>query len=316
MALETIGNVVVLVGGVGGAKLALGLSHILPPERLTIIVNVADDMWHLGLRICPDSDTILYTLSGLVDKANGWGVAGDTIHMLEALKRYNGETWFRLGDRDLATHFMRTQMLNQGARLTEVTRYLATQLGVMHPILPVTDDPVATMVDTVEHGELEFQSYFVRYRWQPQVRTIRYQGIESAKITPEVEQAIAEADVILFAPSNPWLSIQPILGVRGMLEAILARHVPRVAVTPIIGGDAVKGPAAKIMRELNQEVSAQTVADFYGASINGFVNDVRNPEFQKSGLHTIQLDTLMQTDDHKRALAENILNWVVNWDAI
>jgi LPPG:FO 2-phospho-L-lactate transferase len=314
MALDIDKQIVVLVGGVGGAKLALGLARVLPPDRLTIIVNVADDFWHYGLKICPDSDTIMYTLAGLVDPVNGWGLKGDTTAMLDMLGRYGSETWFRLGDRDMATHLLRTQMLNSGLRLTEVTAALSRSLGVEHPILPVTDAPVSTIVETVEHGEMDFQSYFVRHRWQPQVRGLRYAGLDQAEVTPEVERALDAADIVLFGPSNPWLSIEPVLGVRGMRDQLTARSIPRVAITPIIGGDAVKGPAAKIMRELDYAVTAQTVADTYGEAINGFVDDSRNEKFTFAGLRTVQLNTLMQTDEQKIALAEQILNWITRWD--
>src|SRR5690606_31832707 len=215
--------------GVGGAKLAHGLAQILEPGQLTVIVNTGDDFWHYGLRVCTDLDTVMYTLAGLADPVNGWGIAGDTDYNLQALRRYGEETWFRLADQDLATHLLRTQWLNQGRRLTEITRELATRLGVRHTILPMTDAPVATMVNTVEYGELEFQVYFVKMRWQPVVRSLRLAGIEAAAMSAEVEQAIATADVILFGPSNPWLSIMPILSVPGLRDALIARDVPRVA---------------------------------------------------------------------------------------
>jgi LPPG:FO 2-phospho-L-lactate transferase len=314
MALAFNKRVVVLVGGVGGAKLAYGLARVLPPELLTVIVNVADDFWHYGLKICPDSDTIMYTLAGVVDPVNGWGVSGDTTVALEMLGRYGGETWFRLGDRDIATHLQRTQMLASGQRLTQVTAALARALGVEHPILPVTDAALATMVDTVEYGELAFQTYFVRHRWQPTVRGLRYAGLEQAEVTLEVAQALEATDAVLFGPSNPWLSLEPVLGVRGLRERLVRRDIPRVAITPIIGGDAVKGPAAKIMRELDYAVSAQTVAAYYGDAINGFVDDTRNPAFEAEGMRVLRMDTLMQTDAHKVALAEHVLSWIMRWD--
>lgn len=302
-------NVVALVGGVGGAKLAYGLAQLVPPERLTVIVNVADDFWHYGLRICPDLDTIVYTLSGLVDPVNGWGVAGDSTHMLDMLRQYGEDPWFRLGDRDLATHLLRTQRLHSGQRLTEVTRDLARQAGVPCAVLPVTDDPVATRLDTVEYGELDFQTYFVKYRWQPTLRGMRYQGIEAARLSPEVEQALDQADVILFGPSNPWLSLEPLLAIPGLRDRLRARSVPRVAVTPLIGGKAVKGPTAKIMVELNYEVSPGAVARFYGDTITHFVVDVRDsiPRTEPADLHYLQLDTLMPDDASKMRLARQIL---------
>ncbi|MBC8098866.1 MAG: 2-phospho-L-lactate transferase [Armatimonadetes bacterium] len=309
-------NVVVLVGGVGGAKLAYGLAQLLPPERLTVIVNVADDFWHYGLRICPDADTLMYTLSGLVDPVNGWGIGGDTTAMLDMLRRYEGETWFRLGDRDLATHLIRTQMLRAGERPTQVMQHLATKLGVACTLLPATDAEVMTLIETAEYGTLEFQDYFVRYRWQPVVKAIRYSGIDHAKLTPEVEHAIDAADVILFGPSNPWLSVQPILAIPGMRERLLARRVPRVAVTPIVGGEALKGPAAKIMRELGLAVSPVTVAAFYGDLINGFVVDQRDANLPFSDVITMLLDTIMPNNESKLNLARQVLMAVEKWGAV
>jgi LPPG:FO 2-phospho-L-lactate transferase len=306
-------KVVVLVGGVGGAKLAYGLAQLLPPEQLTIIVNTGDDFWLYGLRICPDLDTILYTLSGLVDTVNGWGVSNDTAHTVQALQRYGEETWFRLGDQDIATHLLRTQWWQQGVRLTEIERRLAERLGVKHAILPMADAPVATMVDTVEQGEVDFQTYFVRYRWQPTVRALRLAGIESAAMTPEVEQALNSAEVVIIGPSNPWLSIAPIMAVRGLRETLVARDVPCVAITPIIGGKAVKGPAAKLMGELGYESSARTVAQYYQGIINGFVYDEQDAGLAISGVRIRTLNTIMTTNADRIFLAKSVMDWVSEW---
>lgn len=303
-------NVVVLVGGVGGAKLAHGLAQILPPERLTVIVNTADDFWHYGLRVSPDLDTVMYTLSGLVDKSNGWGIAGDTRAMLGALQRYGEQTWFGLGDQDIATHLLRTQMLAAGESLTAITRHLTTALGIRHTVLPMTDAFVATKIDTIERGELDFQVYFVKHRWQPTARGIRFEGIEQAAISDAVARALDAADVILIGPSNPWLSIAPILAVPGLRERLVTRDVPRVALSPIVKGEAIKGPAAKLMAELGYSVSAQTVADYYGAAINGFVYDEQDASLNISGLRTSVFDTIMRTDDDRAVLARKILQWV------
>jgi LPPG:FO 2-phospho-L-lactate transferase len=305
-----LNHVVVLVGGVGGAKLAYGLAQLLNPEQLTIIVNTADDFNLYGLRICPDSDTIMYTLSGLVDKTNGWGVGGDTRHMLEALQRYGEKTWFGLGDQDVATHLLRTQWLAQGCSQTEVTARLSKALGIKYPILPMSNEPVATMVDTVEHGELEFQQYFVGHRWQPTVKGLRFMGIEQAKMTPEVSAAIASADAILIAPSNPWLSIAPILAVDGMREALVSRRVPRVAVSPIIDGQAVKGPAAKLMAELGYTPSAVSVAEYYGEVINGYVYDKHDAGLKFRRVRKVAMDTWMQSETDRVTLARQILTWI------
>ena len=307
MALKQDYRVVLFVGGVGGAKLAYGLAHLLPPERLTIVVNVGDDFWHLGLKICPDSDTVMYTLGSMVDPVNGWGLDGDSTRMLEAFRGLGGDAWFRLGDLDMATHLYRTQRLRDGARLTDVTASLCSSLGILHPLYPVTDADVPTIVDTIEHGELPFQEYFVRHRWQPVLRGLRFVGASEASITPEVATALDAADAIVFAPSNPWLSIAPMLAVGDLRERIEARDVPRVAMTPIIGGAAVKGPAAKLMAELGLAVSGESVADYYGPLINGFVDDSRNQPFERPALCIESYDTLMTDDAARIRVARELL---------
>lgn len=306
-------KVVCLVGGVGGSKLAHGLAQILEPGQLTVIVNTGDDFWHYGLRICPDLDTVMYTLSGLADPVNGWGIAGDTRSVLQGLRRYGEDTWFGFGDQDIATHLLRTRWLNGGMRLTEVTGELAKRLDIPHRILPMTDAPVATIADTVEHGELPFQVYFVKMRWQPVVKALRLDGIEDAAMSTEVEQAITEADVILFGPSNPWLSIMPILSVQGLKATLLARDIPRVAITPIIQGEAVKGPASKLMAELGYKQSALSVVESYQTVINGFVYDIRDSELSVTGVRAVAMDTLMQSVDDRAALARRVLDWIAQW---
>lgn len=308
-------RVALLVGGVGGAKLADGLSQLLEPGQLTVIVNTGDDFWHLGLRICPDLDTVMYTLGGVVDPVNGWGLADDTTHTLGALGRYGADTWFRLGDQDIATHLLRTRWLREGRTLTDVTSDLARRLGVQHALLPMTDDPVATMVDTVEHGEIGFQEYFVMRRWQPEVRALRIEGIEQARMTETVSAALAAADAIIIGPSNPWLSIAPILAVPGLKTALLARSVPRIAITPIIQGRAVKGPASKLMAELGYEPSARTVASYYGGVINGFVCDERDAhlELEMPVPRVALFDTMMRSSADRAALARRVLDWISGW---
>jgi LPPG:FO 2-phospho-L-lactate transferase len=308
-----LNNIVLLVGGVGGAKLAHGMAQILPPDALTVIVNTGDDFVHYGLHISPDLDTVMYTLAGLVDRANGWGVAGDTVEALGALRRYGEDAWFRLGDRDMATHLLRTTWLSEGYTLTEVTRRLTKSLGVSQRILPMTDASVPTMIDTLEHGEVPFQVYFVRHRWQPTLRGVRFAGVEQASVTPEICAALDAADVILIAPSNPWLSIAPILAVPGMREAIMQREVPRVAISPIVGGEAVKGPAAKLMGELGLEVSPRTVAAYYGDLINGFVYDERDADLQVSTAHTTIYNTIMHTEEDRAVLSRKVLSWIEGW---
>ena len=313
MALDK--NIVVLVGGVGGAKLALGLKRVVQPERLAFVVNTGDDFWHLGLKICPDLDTLMYTVSGLVDTSAGWGIADDTVTLLSSLQEnYGHDPWFRLGDKDLATHLMRTQLLRSGYSLTEATCCLTECLGIRARLLPMSNAEVPTIVDSAELGELDFQEYFVRHRWQPTVRSIRHRNSDKALITDEVQAALAGADIVLLAPSNPWLSLAPILAIPGVRASLNDLTVPIVAVTPIIGGDAVKGPTAKIMTELGLEVRAESVAAYYGATINGFVDDIRNPPFDADGLRLARMDTLMTDLPAKVSLARAILTWIDGWE--
>jgi LPPG:FO 2-phospho-L-lactate transferase len=308
-----LNKLVVLVGGVGGAKLAHGLMQVFPAERLTIIVNTGDDFWLYGLRICPDFDTVMYTLAGLVNPVNGWGVAGDTVVTLDALRRFGEEPWFRLGDQDLATHLLRTEGLRGGERWTSIAARLTKSLGIPSALLPMTDDESQTMIDTVRDGRLAFQEYFVRHKWQPVVRSIDLSAAKSARITPEVSNAIREADAILIAPSNPWLSIAPILAMPGMRDLLFSRPVPRVAISPIVGGKAIKGPAAKIMMEMGFEVSARSVAKHYGEIINGFIYDEIDVNNPPAGLHSLATDTMMRTESDRARLANEILSWIESW---
>ncbi len=307
-------KIVVLVGGVGGAKLALGLSHIVPPENLTLIVNTGDDFKHLGLKICPDLDTVMYTLAGVVNPEFGWGLQDDSTTTLNTLeKHYHFEPWFRLGDKDMAAHLLRTSMLNEGYTLTEVVSFLSQQIGVKPKMLPMTDSDVPTLVETETMGILGFQEYFVKHRWQPVIRSIHYKGHENAIISESVKCALESADILIIAPSNPWLSIAPILSLPHMRDLITSRNIPRVMVTPVIGGAAVKGPTAKIMSELGLDVTAESVAHYYGDVITGFVNDTQNVELALGGIKTIQFDTLMNDLDDKIRLAQSILDWIGGW---
>ncbi len=307
-------NIAVLIGGVGGAKLASGLVEVVPPERLTFIVNTGDDFWHMGLKICPDLDTLMYTLAGLVNPESGWGLKDDSTAALDFLaQRYQVEPWFRLGDKDLATHLLRTQMLGDGGSLTQATACLVERLVIRAAVLPMCDEDLPTMVDTVEDGELGFQEYFVKRAWAPVVRAIRHENRERAKLTTQVRAALTSAEIVLIAPSNPWLSIAPILAIPGMRVLLSQLRAPVVAVTPIIGGDAVKGPTAKIMRELGLEVSAGAVARFYQGIISGFVDDIRNEPADFADICSIQLDTLMNDQADKVALARATLDWIGSW---
>jgi LPPG:FO 2-phospho-L-lactate transferase len=305
-------RVVVLVGGVGGAKLALGLARALPPGALKIIVNTADDFEHLGLHVSPDVDTLMYTLAGLQNPQFGWGVRDDTFRAMDMVERYGGPTWFRLGDRDLGTNLMRTSLLDAGHTLTDITRQLSRSLGVDQDLLPMSDDPIRTMLDT-DAGTFDFQTYFVRERWQPTVRTIRFEGASEARPSPAVVRALDEATLIAFGPSNPYLSIAPILAVPGVRERIERADVPRVAVSPVIGGEAVKGPTAKLMREMGVDVSPVTVAHHYRGLIDGLMLDETDENLtapiRAMGTAVLTYQTYMQTLDEKIDLAKTLLSW-------
>jgi LPPG:FO 2-phospho-L-lactate transferase len=271
--IDGLKKVVAICGGVGGAKLALGLQHLLG-RRLTVVVNVADDFEHMGLRICPDLDTVIYTLGGLNDEARGWGRAGETWNFMEATKQLGGESWFALGDRDLALHVERTKRLAAGETLTEIVGSIAGKLGIAPRLLPATDDDVRTKVET-DVGVLDFQRYFVERRCEPVVRRISFEGADTARMNPLVGEALscAQLDAIIICPSNPYLSIDPILAVPGIREAMKRSRVPIVAVSPIIGGHAVKGPTAKIMNELKIETSSSSIARHYRSLIDGLLVD-------------------------------------------
>jgi LPPG:FO 2-phospho-L-lactate transferase len=308
------GPVLALAGGVGGAKLAVGLAAALPPGALTVVVNTADDLSLHGLHISPDLDTVMYNLAGVADSEQGWGIAGDTTTALELLGRLGGPTWFRLGDRDLATHVRRTQRLAEGARLTEVTAELCAALGIRSRVLPMTDSPVATRVNTPE-GELEFQDYFVARSTRPRVTGVRFQGAERSRMTPEAEGALKEARAIVFCPSNPIVSVGPILAVPGFLEKFIQNDAPRVAVSPIVGGTALRGPAAEMLEGMGHEATALGVARIYQEFLDGFVLDEEDAdllqEIEKLGLTARALPTVMTDLDSKKRLAGEILRFAV-----
>lgn len=298
-----------LAGGVGGAKLALGLSKVLPPSQLTIVVNTGDDEVFHGLHVSPDVDTVMYTLAGLSNPETGWGITGETFNALKRLKAYGADTWFNLGDKDLATHIRRTDMLNQGCSLSEVAASLGTALGVAHPIVPMSDDPVRTML-TTDIGELPMQTWFVKHRCEPSVSSIRFEGVEQAQPAPEFARALRDSDVLVFCPSNPFVSVAPILAVPGVREAVENFGGMRMAVSPIVGGQAVKGPAAKMMGELGIESSCVGVAKRYKGLCDMFVLDYvdgdRTRDIEALGMRAAVTNTMMITDDDKVRLAQYI----------
>ena len=265
-------KITALAGGTGAARLVSGLSEVRPPEDLTVIVNTGDDFDWMGLRICPDLDTIVYTLAGCANPATGWGVRGDTFAMLDELDDLGGPAWFRIGDRDLATHLYRTSLLYSGKSLSEVTRALCSRRGVRSRVLPMSDSPVPTLVHTSE-GDLPFQEYFVGRRCEPQVLGFTYVNASTSHPADGVLDAIAQADAVIVCPSNPFISIGPILAVPGIREELKGRSGPVLAVSPIIAGQAVKGPTAAMLRQLGREVSPASVAALYRDFVDIFVLD-------------------------------------------
>ena len=304
------GKVLALAGGVGGAKLALGLARTLPPDQLTIVVNTGDDECFHGLHVSPDLDTVMYTLAGLANPETGWGLAQESFHALGMLRRYRAETWFSLGDKDLATHIRRTQLLREGRSLSEVTAELAGCLGIAGPIVPMTDQPVRTVLET-DAGDLPMQQYFVKHGSQPRVRSIRYDGAEQALPSPSFAEALKQVGMVVFCPSNPFLSLGPILAIPGVREG-LATAPNKIAVSPIIGGAALRGPAAKIMAELGYPASCVGVARQYQGICDYFLLDQRDaglsPEIEELGMTPLVAPIIMQSDDDKVALANYVLS--------
>jgi LPPG:FO 2-phospho-L-lactate transferase len=305
--------IVALAGGVGGAKLAEGLAALVGRD-LAVVVNTGDDFEHLGLSVSPDLDTVTYTLAGIANPDTGWGIAGESWNFLDQIARIGGPTWFRLGDRDLATHVMRTQRLRHGDRLTDITTDLCRQLGIAARILPMSDQPVRTVVHTVE-GPMAFQEYFVGRHCEVSVTGFAFDGIAQSRPTAEVRAALTDPTLtaIILCPSNPFVSIDPILAIPGMRDLLDLHCLPIVAVSPIIGGAAVKGPAAKMMRELGQEVSATTVAAHYRGMLSGMVIDEADAglaaEIETMGIAVRVLPTLMRSAADRQTLAQSCLDF-------
>jgi len=308
------GSVAVLSGGVGGAKLVLGLSRVLSDGQLTVIANTGDDFEHLGLAISPDLDTLTYTLAGEVNTETGWGLRDESWRFMEALAQLGGETWFRLGDRDLATHVERTRRLAAGERLTEITRDFCRRLGVATRILPMSDQAVRTRVST-DRGPLDFQHYFVREQAAPEVIGLDYVGASDSSPSDEVLEVLRKADLsaIIIAPSNPYLSIDPILAIPAIKEAIRGTNAPVVAVSPIVHGIAIKGPTAKIMSELGLTASADNIARHYDELLDGFILDSTDgnmvAEIETSALKVTSCDTIMRSLEDKIRVANATLEF-------
>jgi LPPG:FO 2-phospho-L-lactate transferase len=304
-------RVLALAGGVGGAKLVVGLSHCLQAGELAVAVNTGDDEEFHGLHVSPDLDTMMYTLSGLSNPQTGWGLEGDTFGALTMLRRYGADTWFNLGDRDLATHIRRTQLLQQGLTLSEVTAQLSAALEIPHSILPMSDQPVRTVLETTE-GRLSMQEYFVRYRAQPDVSAVSYLGASEAVPSSGIEAALRQAGMLVICPSNPALSVQPIVDVAGMRKRLAAFTGLRVAVSPIVGNDAVRGPAGRIMAGLGQEVSVVGVARAYRDFCDVLVIDRQDealaPAVADTGIRPVVTNTIMESLQDRIDLARTVLS--------
>ena len=302
---EPQGDVVVLTGGVGGAKLVRGLCLALPPERVCAIVNTGDDFRHLGLHVSPDIDTLLYTLSGKANQAQGWGREGETWSFMHAAGSLGAPKWFNLGDGDLALHVLRSARLASGDSLSAITADFAAAWGIQARILPMSDDAVATIVDT-EEGALEFQRYFVERQCAPRAFGVRFRGAQSAEPAPGVLQAISNARAIFIAPSNPYLSVDPILAVPGLKAALRTAQAPVIAVSPIVGGNAVKGPTAKLMQEFGLGVTNQSIAEHYADVLDGLLID-ESDAAPGGDIVVAPARTLMKSDEDRRRVAEAAL---------
>ena len=306
--------ILAFAGGVGGAKLAHGLTRILNPSELVIVVNTGDDFLHLDYFICPDLDSVLYKFAGINDIERGWGVRDETWNFMDSLKKIGGEDWFQLGDKDLATHIERSRRLTEGQTLSEVTRALCQQHNIAHTLVPMTDHRVGTVVDTKD-GDFFFQDYFVRLRCAPEFTGVHYKGMEDAVPAPQFEEALRDLSLqaIVFCPSNPFVSIDPILNVPGVSAALHKTDVPIVAVSPIIGGQAVKGPAAKMMAELDLLVSPLGIAQHYGDLIDGLVIDDEDADLAEriiaTGISVQVTNTLMKSAEDEAHLAQKTLRF-------
>ena len=307
------GKVLALCGGVGGAKLAYGLSKIVPPKDIVFLVNTGDDFIHFDLNISPDLDTVMYTLAELNDPKKGWGLRDETWNNLESLKEYGVDTWFKLGDKDLATHIRRTQLLKDGKKLSDVTKSLSQSLGVQHIILPMSEKPIQTIVKT-DQGELAFQEYFVKYQCAPKVKKISYVGCETAEVPIYLKELINKNifSGVIICPSNPYLSVDPILSINEIKTFLLETDIPILAVSPIIANDSIKGPTSKIMREMNIDPSVESIAQHYSGLIDVLVIDHKDTSCQPiTDSMTYVADSIyMSNSEEKISLATNCLEQI------
>lgn len=305
-------RILALCGGVGGAKLAFGLAQVLQPFELTIAVNIGDDFTHLGLHISPDIDTVLYTLACLADRERGWGLAGETWQFMSALSALGGPTWFQLGDRDLAMHVERTTRLARGETLSAITSAFANQLNILQAVLPASDDPMRTIVDT-DRGELSFQEYFVRDACEPAIVGLRYSGAVSALPATTLMRILEDKHLsaVVICPSNPYLSVAPMLAMPALRESIAALQVPRIAISPLVAGRAIKGPTAKVMIELGLTPGIKSIADFYDGLIDGLVIDESDiheaAAIEQCGVATLVTGIVMRSDKDRVRLARETL---------
>lgn len=308
-------KIVALAGGVGGAKLADGLYRALPAGHLTVIVNTCDDFSHLGLRICPDLDTVCYTLAGMASQSTGWGREGESFAALDEVIALGGPDWFRLGDRDLGTHLVRTQRLQNGEPLSKITSDFCARWGIYATVLPMSNDPVATIVHTRQDGDLAFQEYFVRLKCQPEVTGFSFHGIDLTSPAPGVLEAIKAADAVVICPSNPWVSIAPILALSGLRKALQEKSIV-MAVSPLIGGQALKGPAAKMFTELGWQPSAKAVANQYRDFLKTFLLDNADGDdcdaIRQWGIIPYATDIFMADIPGRIRLANEILGLISN----
>jgi len=303
-----------ITGGVGGAKLALGLSHVLAPDQVAFAVNTGDDFEHLGFSISPDIDTLTYTLADLANRQEGWGRSDESWAFMEALEALGGETWFRLGDRDLALHTFRTAALEAGRSLSDVTAEISTRLGIEHAILPMSDDPVRTTVETPD-GPLAFQHYFVRDRCRPTVTGFDFRGAEDARLNPAIAHLLPSLKGIIICPSNPFVSVDPLLSIAGTRQTFADLDIPIVAVSPIVGGTAIKGPTAKMMAELQMPSGAQAIAEHYAGLIDGFVLDEEDRALHGTlDVPTVVTQTVMVTLEDRISLARSTLEFLGSLD--